>query len=376
MRRAGLMVALLCATASVARAQDTFCPPPPPETVVCDGGTVGVLRDYLHVANAGLGDTRASFTACGFEVRLRGWWFTPPDTKKKTLSPTLIYLHGSEEMADAANERSAKCAVVEAFTQKGMAVFVPHRRGHGKSTGEYFEDYADRAVSEACTFANDPSCKVLRRETTMRYLNEQADDVEAAFRTVAAYPGVDIRKMSIMGHSFGGQVTLFTNARRLGQKAAIAFAPGSESWEGDPCLPDGDVLPSLCSAYPRGVLQEFLYGAVDLAKSPLFFFDVQNDVSVKGVYELPYWGWSNTRALHQATLFRPVAGLSCRHPDAAGNPVTCGVNEPTKVCPADPETGEIEKCGNVAHSASATDPTEIAKWVPAVLEFLERYGAR
>jgi pimeloyl-ACP methyl ester carboxylesterase len=210
----------------------------------------------------------------------------------------------------------------------------------------------------------------------MRYLNEQADDVEAAYRTVAAYPGVDTRKMSIMGHSFGGQVALFTNTHRLGQKAAISFAPGSESWEGDPCLPDGGALPTLCSPYPRGVLQEFLYRAIDLARSPVFFFDVQNDVSVKGVYELPYWGWSTTRALHQATLFRPVAGLSCKFPDVEGKPVRCGVDEPTKVCPADPETGETEKCGNVAHSVSATDPGEIAKWVPAVLEFLERYGAR
>jgi hypothetical protein len=57
--------------------------------------------------------------------------------------------------------------------------------------------------------------------------------------------------------------------------------------------------------------------------------------------------------------------------------VSCRADEePTKLCPADPATGEVEMCGNVAHAAFATDADQVARWMPAVLEFLKRHRAR
>ena len=196
-------------------------------------------------------------------------------------------------------------------------------------------------------------------------------------------PNVDETKLSLMGHSFGATVTMFANEIDVGQRAVIDFAGGGESWDGDPCRrdhgtcdPDPD-LPPLCVNYQAGVLQDYLYNAVDHAKAPVFAFDTNHDVSVAPVYELPYRAWSRYRNRYQATLYGPVNGLSCKFLDSNGASVSCDPDEgPLKLCPPDPATGQQDRCGNVAHAAFATRSEQIARWMPAVLEFLKRHGAR
>jgi hypothetical protein len=56
---------------------------------------------------------------------------------------------------------------------------------------------------------------------------------------------------------------------------------------------------------------------------------------------------------------------------------SCNTDESaSQPCPADPVSGEVELCRNVAHSAFASDPAQIARWMPAVLEVLARHSAR
>ena len=42
---------------------------------------------------------------------------------------------------------------------------------------------------------------------------------------------VDSSKLALMGHSYGGQVTMFANQTNHGQRCAVAFSPGGESWD-------------------------------------------------------------------------------------------------------------------------------------------------
>jgi hypothetical protein len=381
------LLAVPIALLSLAAAAHADCPPPP-ESVTCPGGAQGQLIDYVFIEDPPISDTRASFTDCGHEVRLRGWWFTPPpptelDRKHRFKGfPLVVYSHGSEDMKSASKQSSAKCAIVDPLVAKGMAVFVPHRRGHGKSTGVYYESYqASRSVVDC---ANDPvNCRVYQREAAMSYLHDQALDIQLAALVAKQLPNVDQQKVSLMGHSFGAMTTMFANEIDVGQKAVINFAGGGESWDGDPCKRDRDTcgedgdLPPLCRDYESGVLQDYLYGAVDKAKAPVFSFDTNHDVSVAPVYELPYRAWSRYRNRWQATLYGPVSGLSCKFPDSDGATVSCDPDEgPLKLCPPDPVTGEQDRCGNVAHSAFATQPDQIARWMPSVLEFLKRHGAR
>jgi hypothetical protein len=78
----------------------------------------------------------------------------------------------------------------------------------------------------------------------------------------------------------------------------------------------------------------------------------------------------------QAAIFSPVPGLACEFPNSDGHTVTCDTDEPARLCPADPATGEQEKCGDLAHSAFVTKADQIETWMPTVKDFLERYGAR
>jgi dienelactone hydrolase len=373
MRTHLVAVLVVSSAASVARAD---CPPPA-EEVFC-GPYKGVLRDYVHIEDPPLSDTRASNTDCGHEVRLRGWWFKPTGPAPDNGYPLLVYSHGSEDLKEISNRKSAKCTIVEPLVAKGVAVFVPHRRGHGKSTGMYYELY--RGLQSAVDCVNDPqNCAVYRREATMSYLHQQALDVQLAALVASQYPAVNPKKVSLMGHSFGAMVTMFANEIDVGQKAVVNFAGGGESWDGDPCNEQNrDDFPLCEGNYEAGVLQDYLYRAAEVAKAPIFFFDTNHDVSVEPVFRVPFHTWKNdSRDRWQVTLYGPVNGLSCEFPDSDGKTVSCRADEePTKPCPADPATGEIEMCGNVAHAAFANDPDQIARWMPAVLEFLKRHRAR
>jgi pimeloyl-ACP methyl ester carboxylesterase len=349
------VLALVAASPLPARAA---CPPPD-EQVICDGGLKGSLKTYLHIANPSASDTRASENGdCGFEVRLRGWWYHPDDsTKPANGFPTIVYNHGSEEMPESGD----KCSVAEAFVKQGFAVFVPHRRGHGKSTGIYYEDYVAQQTALPCL--QDPvNCSYYKRSATMSYLHEQAQDVKKAFSELqTGYARVNPNKMSILGYSFGGMVSLFANELDLGHKAVVVGAPGALSWDSDPA-----------PVYP---LQKALYQAIDNAKRPIFFFQTNNDASVAPTYQLSHYGWSKYKDRHQATLYSPVKGLVCEFPDPnTGATVTCGTNEPKKKCPADPSTGEVKSCGKLAHGEFASKYVET--WAPAVKEFLDRNGAK
>jgi hypothetical protein len=181
--------------------------------------------------------------------------------------------------------------------------------------------------------------------------------------------------MFIMGHSFGGMVTAFTNEKALGQRAIVNFAGGGESWDGDPCKEGTANQPPRCANWDRGVLQDYLITAVDNASAPSYSFDTNDDVSIAPVYELPLHAWKNYRDRYQAAIFGRVPDVVCKFPNSDGNLVTCDVDDPpTKPCPADPATGEVEMCGNVAHSKFATESDQIARWMPSVLEFFHRYG--
>ena len=350
-------LAVLMALPLTARAN---CPPPE-ETYTCPGGTVGTLKTYLYIASPSASDSRASDIGCGFEVRLRGWWYHPDDSKKPNKGfPTIVFNHGSDQLAT--NEDGAWCEIAEEFVKKGFAVFVPHRRGHGRSTGVYYTDWVAQQTTLLCI--TDPAnCYYYKVLYTTSYLHDQAQDVAEAFDDLkTGYSRVNPNKMSILGYSFGGMVTLFTNEMDLGQKAVVAGAPGAESWDSDPF------------PYP---LQTYLKASIDNAKRPIFFFQTNNDVSVAPTYTLSSYGWSNYKDRHQATLYSPVTGLVCEFPDPKdGNTVTCGNNEPAKECPADPATGEVKTCGEMAHFAFLNDADYVKKWSPAVKEFLERNGAK
>ena len=246
------------------------------------------------------------------KIELRGYLYKP---KGPGPHPILIYNHGSEPMP------GDKCVIGTYFSDLGYSVFVPHRRGHGRSTGTYLDVY----IKDFCSRKNDAGfCK-------MEYLHAQVDDVEEAIAFMKKQPGVADKKIALMGHSFGGITTVFANAKDLGQRAVVSASGGSQSWEGNDDA------------------RKEMDKAVRAAVAPTFFVEPLNDHSIDPTLEL-------ARA----------AGDACRQFQSA---IFGGIdsNGDGKVDAADYATVELR---DKAHGRFAS---QVAVWGPAAHEFMMRY---
>jgi carboxymethylenebutenolidase len=264
----------------------------------------GSIVSYLTMTTTNLSDPRCGPPSGGMcTIDLKGFLYIPGGAV--TPLPAIVYNHGSEPLP------GPKCSIADYFVPKGYVVFVPHRRGQGLSTGLYVGDYD--------------------AGPTIDYLEEEVEDVTDAWdyvlalKTSSGGPVADAKRMALMGHSFGGIMTLLTNATSLGQVAAVDLCGDSESWNTPQNMPYN--VPALDTA-------------VDDAKSPIFFLQPENDVATD-----PTIDFSNRAGVDkqqfQATIYPPV-------PDAA--------------------TPEI------AHELFESDPAEVALWGTGALDFLHRYG--
>jgi dienelactone hydrolase len=196
------------------------------------------------------------------EIKLTGFLFQPAAGTKGP-HPILIDNHGSEA------QPTPGCNLAERFTKAGYYVLKPIRRGHqgvdptGKivqapSTGVYYDGY----TSTYCTQKGDSNfCKV-------EYIKRQVGDVEEALTFAKKLPKADPKRLAIIGHSFGGVVSLLTNTKDLGQRAVVAAGAGSETWHSDDNMP-----PVLVDAVSRAV-------------APIFLFQPMNDVAIDSTIKL------------------------------------------------------------------------------------------
>ena len=60
---------------------------------------------------------------------------------------------------------------------------------------------------------------------------EQLDDVLAALSYLKSAPGIDKRRIALVGHSFGGQLTLLAAGGDSSVRAVVTFGAAAGSWE-------------------------------------------------------------------------------------------------------------------------------------------------
>jgi len=123
--------------------------------------------------------------------------------------PVVVWNHGSEKLPGWRPELG------HFYTANGWAFFVPHRRGHGRSGGDYIGDDPDPARQLAL-------------------LDEQNADVIAAIAWIKTQPGIDPSRVVVSGCSYGGIETMITAAKSVGIRAAVPFAPGAIMWSRSP----------------------------------------------------------------------------------------------------------------------------------------------
>jgi dienelactone hydrolase len=164
--------------------------------------------------------------------------------------PAVLWNHGSEKLPGWRPELGAF------YTAHGYVFFVPHRRGQGRSPGDYIEDLRAQAPAS-------------QRNQRLVELQEAAvEDVVAALDYLKAQPFVDRERIAMSGCSYGGIQTLLAGERDLGVKALVPFAPAAMSWDGN------------------SLLQERLKQAVDRARAPLLLIQAANDFNLAPSHEL------------------------------------------------------------------------------------------
>ena len=158
--------------------------------------------------------------------------------------PAIVWNHGSEK------KPGSHPALARFYTAHSYVFFVPHRRGQGRSPGDYIQDLVEQA----------PPGERGRRMVELQ--QAEVDDVIAGLNYVKSQPFVDSARIAVSGCSYGGIQTLLIGERDVGVKALVPFAPGAMSWEQN--------LP----------LRDLLIHAVDLAKAPVFLIQAENDYNL------------------------------------------------------------------------------------------------
>ncbi|HLK02958.1 MAG TPA: dienelactone hydrolase family protein [Candidatus Acidoferrum sp.] len=111
------------------------------------------------------------------------------------------------------------------FAKHGYVVLFPFRRGEGLSAdqGTFIGDLLDR---EAAAHGEEARIHLQYVLTTTDHLQ----DATAALSFLKNLPLVDPRRIAVVGHSFGGQLTLLMAGGDSSIRAAVAFGPAANSW--------------------------------------------------------------------------------------------------------------------------------------------------
>jgi carboxymethylenebutenolidase len=171
-------------------------------------------------------------------LELHGFLWKPEGTGP---FPAVLWNHGSEKLP------GSQPTLAKFYTEHSYVFFVPHRRGQGRSPGDYIQDQVQQAPPRE------------RAQLMVELQQAEVEDVVAALNYLKAQPFVDRARIAISGCSYGGIQTLLTGEHELGIMALIPFAPGAMSWEQN--VPVRDAL----------------IRAVDLAKAPVFLIQAEND---------------------------------------------------------------------------------------------------
>lgn len=163
-------------------------------------------------------------------LHLVGYFWRPPGYGP---FPAVLFAHGSGEQ-DAAH--SSGMLITEAaerlapiFIKHGYAFLFAFRRGQGPS--------ADQAPFMRDVLQGEEATRGIEARQHLQYIlmtTEQLDDVLAALSLLKSMPGIDPRRIAIVGHSFGGQLALVAAERDTTFCAVVTFGAAALSWGHSP----------------------------------------------------------------------------------------------------------------------------------------------
>jgi carboxymethylenebutenolidase len=172
----------------------------------------------------------------------------------------VLFNHGSGG-ADA--DHTAGFPITEAaeklaplFLKHGYAFLYLFRRGQGLS--------ADQGPFMQDILRQEEAAKGKEARQYLQFVlatTDHLDDVIAGLALLKTILGIDPKRLAIVGHSFGGQLTLLAAERDNTIRAAVAVSAAAGSWERSP------------------ELRKRLLTAVDRSTAPIMVIQAANDYS-------------------------------------------------------------------------------------------------
>jgi dienelactone hydrolase len=143
------------------------------------------------------------------------------------------------------------------FVQHGYVFLFPFRRGEGPSVnqGDFIGDLLER----------EESTKGIAARKHLQFIllgTDHMNDSLASLEFLKRLSQVDVHRIAVIGHSFGGQLTLLEAAHDHIVRAAVTFGAAASSWN------DSDEV------------RTSLLEAVDRIGSPVLLIHTANDYSV------------------------------------------------------------------------------------------------
>lgn len=159
-------------------------------------------------------------------LRLKGYLWRPVGSAP---SPAVLFVHGSG--TDALHTSGfvitqAAERLAPSFIKHGYAFLYLFRRGQGLSAdqGPFMQDVLQRE--------KDTKGEEARKRLQFVLLTtDHLEDVTAGLSFLKSLPGVDSRRIAVVGHSFGGQLTLLAAERDSTLRAVVTFSAAASSWE-------------------------------------------------------------------------------------------------------------------------------------------------
>jgi len=171
--------------------------------------------------------------------------------------PAVLFNHGSYTTGDPVPPADPE-ALGSVFARHGYAFLWLHRQGTGLSN--------DRGISEGDQMMSAFSTggDVARNRLQIELLEHVAmNEATAALALLRTQPGVAATRMALVGHSFGGSLSVLMAEREHDLRAAVIFGGGAGSWT------------------RSSLLRDRLRGAVANISSPVMFVHAENDYSTE-----------------------------------------------------------------------------------------------
>ena len=167
------------------------------------------------------------------ELHLKGYFWKPAGSGP---FPAILFHHGSgadnpqrtagRTMAEAASD------LAPVFLKHGYAFLYLCRRGQGLSAdqGPFTQDLLKQAEAKSSDARKQLHYQLIT--------GSQLDDALAGLTFLKAAPEIDPKRIAIVGHSFGGMLTLLSGDHDNTIRAEVAFAAGANFWHASQELRD------------------------------------------------------------------------------------------------------------------------------------------